>query len=59
MFLPNIDQSMVDYSTEEWLETIEERLDYEVWYLDTSIQIDLNSGQFFYLKIYWNWGSKL
>lgn len=32
MFLPNIDQSKVDNSTEEWLETIEEKLDYEIWY---------------------------
>lgn len=31
-FLPNIDQSMVDNSTEEWLETIERRLTYERWY---------------------------
>lgn len=31
-FLPIIDQSMVDKSTENWLDTIEERLDYLHWY---------------------------
>lgn len=32
VFLPMIDQSTVDKSTEEWLDTIEERLRYEKWY---------------------------
>ena len=32
VFLPGIDQSTVDKSTEEWLDTIEDRLDYERWY---------------------------
>ena len=32
IFLPNIDQSKVDKSTEEWLSKIEEKLDYEIWY---------------------------
>ena len=32
MFLPGIDQSKVDKSTEEWLDTIEERLQYTNWY---------------------------
>lgn len=32
VFLPGIDQSSVDQSTEEWLDTIEENLDYELWY---------------------------
>lgn len=32
VFLPNIDQSKVDRSTEEWLDKIEEQLDYEIWY---------------------------
>lgn len=32
VFLPMIDQSTVDKSTEEWLDTIEERLEYERWY---------------------------
>ncbi len=32
-FLPSIDQSRVDKSTEEWLDTIEKRLTYENWYL--------------------------
>lgn len=31
-FLPTIDQETVDNSTEEWLETIERRLDYDAWY---------------------------
>ena len=32
-FLPGIDQSTVDNSTEHWLDTIEEMLDYKAWYL--------------------------
>lgn len=32
MFLPMIDQSSVDNSTEEWLDTIEEAVDYKAWY---------------------------
>jgi 3-oxoacid CoA-transferase subunit A len=31
-FIPNIDQSRVDKSTEKWLSAIEKRLDYERWY---------------------------
>ena len=31
-FLPGIDQSMVDTSTEVWLDRIERRLDYKKWY---------------------------
>ncbi len=31
-FIPDLDQSTVDKSTEEWLDTIEERLDYDRWY---------------------------
>lgn len=31
-FLSGIDQSKVDKSTEEWLDKIEDRLDYEKWY---------------------------
>ena len=31
-FLSGIDQSQVDDSTERWLDTIEERLDYKAWY---------------------------
>lgn len=31
-FLSTIDQSTVDKTTEEWLDTIEDRLDYERWY---------------------------
>ncbi len=32
LFLPFIDQSKVDKSTEEWLQTIAEKLDYKKWY---------------------------
>ncbi len=32
VFLPGIDQSQVDKSTEEWLDTIEDRLQYRQWY---------------------------
>lgn len=32
VFLPGIDQSTVDKSTEEWLDNIEDQLDYERWY---------------------------
>ena len=31
-FLPMVDQSMVDSSTEEWLNTIEQQLDYKAWF---------------------------
>lgn len=30
--LPGVDQSKVDKTTEEWLDTIEDRLDYDEWY---------------------------
>ena len=32
VFLSCIDQSSVDKSTEEWLDEIEDKLDYEKWY---------------------------
>lgn len=32
VFLPGLDQSKVDTSTEEWLDGIEQRLDYRYWY---------------------------
>lgn len=32
-FLSGIDQSKVDNSTEQWLDTIEESVDYEAWYI--------------------------
>ena len=32
MFLPMIDQSTVDNSTEEWLDTIEDTVNYKAWY---------------------------
>ena len=31
-FIPGYDQSRVDKSTEEWLDTIEQNLSYERWY---------------------------
>lgn len=31
-FLPNINQDTVDRSTEEWLDSIEDRLKYDIWY---------------------------
>ena len=31
-FLPGLDQSMVDHSTEEWLDKIESRLNYKDWF---------------------------
>lgn len=32
VFMPGVDQSRVDKTTEEWLGRIEERLDYKKWY---------------------------
>ena len=32
VFLPGIDQSTVDDSTERWLDEIEDKLDYTAWY---------------------------
>lgn len=32
MFLPGVDQSTVDTSTEEWLGKIEEAIDYKAWF---------------------------
>lgn len=32
-FLPGIDQSGVDNSTEQWLDTIEDAVNYEAWYM--------------------------
>lgn len=32
LFLKEVDQDKVDKSTEKWLDTIEKRLDYQVWY---------------------------
>lgn len=31
-FIPEFDQSQIDKSTEEWLNTIEDKLDYKKWY---------------------------
>lgn len=43
-FLPNIDQSSVDKSTEEWLDTIEQKLDYDEWYCG-HYHVDMNKGK--------------
>ena len=32
VFLSSLDQSSVDKSTEDWLDGIEDRLDYKKWY---------------------------
>lgn len=32
VFMPGIDQSLVDKSTEEWLDSLESRLSYRTWY---------------------------
>lgn len=32
VFLPGVDQSKVDKSTEEWLDGIEDKLEYQKWY---------------------------
>ena len=32
VFLSGVDQSQVDKSTEEWLDGIEDRLEYKKWY---------------------------
>ena len=32
MFMTGVDQSSVDKSTEEWLDWIEEKLEYQKWY---------------------------
>lgn len=32
VFLPGINQSLVDKTTEKWLDDIEDRLDYDMWY---------------------------
>ena len=32
MFIDGVDDSMVDKSTEKWLDSIEDRLEYSRWY---------------------------
>jgi len=52
VFIPEVDQSTVDQSTEKWLDSIEDRLDYKRWYCGhyhTSKCID--KLQFMYLDI--------
>ena len=44
VFLPQVDQSKVDKSTEIWLDSIEDRLTYQRWYAGhyhTEKEIDL------------------
>lgn len=31
-FMPGLDQKLVDHNTEEWLDQIENKLDYNAWY---------------------------
>ncbi|MBP3398134.1 MAG: hypothetical protein J6K75_00105 [Erysipelotrichaceae bacterium] len=44
MFLPGVDQSKVDKSTEEWLDDIENMIEYNQWYFGhyhgDSVRID-------------------
>lgn len=47
-FLPGLDQSTVDNSTEEWLDTIAERLDYGRWFCG-HWHIDKKLGRFIFL----------
>lgn len=44
-FLPNIDDSSVDRSTEEWLDEIEKKLDYDRWFFG-HFHTEKNMGQF-------------
>lgn len=44
VFLPMIDQSTVDKSTEVWLEQIEAKLDYERWYFAHYCDASQSSG---------------
>ena len=32
MSMPGLDQAFVDHSTEEWLDQIEDKLDYNAWF---------------------------
>lgn len=43
-FLPNMDQSTLDKTTEEWLDTIEQKLQYEAWYAG-HFHVDWNIGR--------------
>ena len=31
-FMPGLDQSLVDHSTEEWLDYLESKLNYKAWF---------------------------
>ena len=31
-FMPGLDQSLIDHSTEEWLDYLEGKLDYDAWF---------------------------
>lgn len=52
-FLPGLDQSTVDHSTEEWLDTIAERLDYKRWFCG-HWHIDKVAGRFTFLMNYFD-----
>jgi len=51
-FLSGVKEWMTDHTTEKWLETIEERLDYQVWYCGHfHIEKDVGKMQFLYRSI--------
>lgn len=51
-FLPGLDQTLVDRSTEEWLDFIEDRLDYGHWYCGHfHINKDIDRVSFLYHEI--------
>lgn len=51
-FLPGINQSMVDKSTEKWLDTLEERINYKRWYCG-HWHIDKHAEQICFLHRSW------
>lgn len=52
VFAPGMDQSKVDKSTEDWLDTVEERLDYGEWYCGHfHIEKDVGRLRFLYKDI--------
>ena len=59
LFLSGVDQSKVDNSTERWLDTIEEKLTYDVWYFghyhgEKSIYIEKNGRQSVLQMLYYD-----
>ena len=54
-FLPGLDQKMIDHSTEEWLDTIEDRLSYSKWLCGHwHINKKINNIEFIYNNIITN-----